>query len=85
MQEPQQMADGNWIMSGVRIAFGLGVVGHLPAVAISRGDDFTKWEMVVIQADKSLGTNLWGESTVIVEKTQMWYDDVSFEPLDEKN
>jgi hypothetical protein len=85
MQEPQQMADGNWIMSGVRIAFGLGVVGHLPAVAISQGDDFTKWEMVVIQADKSLGTNLWGESTVIVEKTQMWYDDVSFEPLDKKN
>ncbi|MFN0079850.1 MAG: LamG-like jellyroll fold domain-containing protein [Prosthecobacter sp.] len=71
MQEPQQMADGSWIMSGVRIAFGLGVVGHLPAVAISRGDDFTKWEMVVIQADKSLGTNLWGESTVIVEKTQI--------------
>ncbi len=71
MQEPQQMADGNWIMSGVRIAFGLGVVGHLPAVAISQGDDFTKWKMVVIQADKSLGTNLWGESTVIVEKTQI--------------
>ena len=65
------MADGNWIMSGVRIAFGLGVVGHLPAVAISQGDDFTKWKMVVIQADKSLGTNLWGESTVIVEKTQI--------------
>jgi hypothetical protein len=71
MQEPQQMADGNWIMSGVRIAFGLGVVGHLPAVSISRGDDFTKWEMVVIQADKSPRTNLWGESTVIVEKTQI--------------
>jgi len=72
MQEPQQMADGNWIMSGVRIAFGLGVVGHLPAVAISQGDDFTKWKMVVIQADKSLGTtNFWGESTVIVEKTKI--------------
>ena len=71
MQEPQKMADGNWIMSGVRIAFGLGVVGHSPAVAISQGDDFTKWKMVVIQADKSLGTNLWGESTVIVEKTQI--------------
>jgi hypothetical protein len=71
MQEPQKMADGNWIMSGVRVANGLEVNGHLPAVAISRGDDFTKWEMVVIQADKSLGTNLWGESTVIVQKTQI--------------
>jgi hypothetical protein len=72
MQEPQQMADGNWIMSGVRIAFGLGVVGHLPAVAISQGDDFTKWKMVVIQADSSLETkNFWGESTVIVEPTKI--------------
>jgi hypothetical protein len=74
MQEPQQMADGNWIMSGVRIAFGLGdgVVGHLPAVAISQGDDFTKWEMVLIHTDSSVGTtNLWGESTVIVEQTQI--------------
>ena len=72
MQEPQKMADGNWIMSGVRIAFGLGVVGHLPAVAISQGDDFTKWKMVVIQADSSLGTtNFWGESTVVVEPTKI--------------
>jgi hypothetical protein len=72
MQEPQQMADGNWIMSGVRISFGLGVVGHLPAVAISQGDDFTKWKMVVIHTDSSVGTtNLWGESTVIVEPTKI--------------
>jgi uncharacterized repeat protein (TIGR02543 family) len=74
MQEPQQMADGNWIMSGVRITFGLepGVVGHLPAVAISQGDDFTKWRMVLIHTDSSVGTtNLWGESTVIVEPTKI--------------
>ena len=71
MQEPQRMSDGNWIMSGFRVANGLEVKGHLPAIAISRGDNFTKWEMVVIQPDKSLGTNLWGESTVIVEKTQI--------------
>lgn len=71
MQEPQRMADGNWIMSGFRVANGLEVKGHLPAVAISQGDDFTKWEMVVIQAEKSLGTDLWGESTVIVDKTRI--------------
>jgi hypothetical protein len=71
MQEPQRMADGNWIMSGFRVANGLDVKGHLPAVAISQGDDFTKWEMVVIQAEKTLGTNLWGESTVIVDKTRI--------------
>lgn len=71
MQEPQRMADGNWIMSGFRVANGLEVKGHLPAIAISGGDNFTRWEMVVIQPDKSLGTNLWGESTVIVEKTRI--------------
>jgi hypothetical protein len=71
MQEPQRMADGNWIMAGFRVANGLDVKGNLPAVAISRGTDFTKWEMVVIQADKSLRSNLWGESTVIVEKTRI--------------
>jgi hypothetical protein len=50
MQEPQPMADGNWIMAGFRVANGYDVKGDLPAVAISRGDDFTKWEMVVIEA-----------------------------------
>jgi len=76
MQEPQKMADGNWIMAGFRVANGFGPIERqiqagLPAVAISQGEDFTKWEMVVIQADKSLGTNLWGESTVIVDKTRI--------------
>jgi hypothetical protein len=58
-------------MAGFRVANGLDVKGNLPAVAISRGTDFTKWEMVVIQAGKSLRSNLWGESTVIVEKTRI--------------
>ncbi|MFT5122548.1 MAG: hypothetical protein ACI97B_001179 [Verrucomicrobiales bacterium] len=61
MQEPQKMADGNWIMAGFRIG-----PGNLPAVAISKGDDFTKWEMVVIPAAPGLG-RIWGESTIIVE------------------
>jgi hypothetical protein len=62
MQEPQKMPDGNWIMAGFRI----GEAGNLPAVAISKGDDFTKWDLVVIPAAPGLG-NIWGESTVIVE------------------
>jgi hypothetical protein len=36
-------------------------------VAISKGDDFTKWEQIVIPAERGLGSNIWGESTVIVE------------------
>lgn len=67
MQNPRQMADGNWIMAGFRVSSGFGEAGNLPAVAVSRGDDFSKWELVVIQPDQSLKTNLWGESTVIVE------------------
>ncbi|MEZ6124178.1 MAG: exo-alpha-sialidase [Planctomycetaceae bacterium] len=66
MQEPQKMADGNWIMAGFRIGGQYGQPGNPPAVAISKGDDFTKWEMVVIPAAPGLGT-VWGESTVIVE------------------
>lgn len=66
MQEPQKMADGNWIMAGARIARGYDVAGDLPAVAISHGDDLTKWDLVVIPAMPGLG-KVWGESTVIVE------------------
>ena len=35
-------------------------------MAISQGDDFTKWKLIVIPAAGGLG-NIWGESTVIVE------------------
>jgi hypothetical protein len=66
MQEPQKTADGNWIMAGFRVANGYPVAGHLPAVALSRGADFTKWDLVVIEAEPGLG-DIWGESTVIVE------------------
>ena len=66
MQEPQKMADGNWIMAGFRVSNGYAVEGDLPAVAISKGDDFTRWDLVVISAAPDLG-QIWGESTVIVE------------------
>lgn len=71
MQEPQRMADGNRIMSGFRVASGFGQAGNLPAVALSQHDDFMKWTMVVIQPDQSLGANLWGESTLIVEQQRI--------------
>ncbi len=66
MQEPQRMADGSWIMSGARVDRGEGDQSALPAVAISRGNDFTQWDMVVIPPSPGLG-KIWGESTVIVE------------------
>ena len=66
MQEPQKMADGNWVMAGARVDRGDGDQWALPAVAISRGEDFTKWDLVVIPAAPELG-RVWGESTVLVE------------------
>lgn len=66
MQEPQKMADGNWIMAGARVSKGYDFTGDLPAVAISHGDDFTHWDLVVIPVVRGLG-NVWGECTVIVD------------------
>jgi hypothetical protein len=59
--EPQRMADGNWIMSGIRVG-----QGNPAAVAISYGDDLTKWDLVVIPPADELG-NVWSESAVIVD------------------
>lgn len=66
MQEPQKMADGNWIMAGARVSKGYDLSGDPPAVAISHGDDFTHWDLVVIPVVRGLGS-VWGESTVIVD------------------
>ena len=70
MQEPLRMADGNWIMAGFRVANGYDVEGHLPAVAISRGDDLATWDLVVIPVADGLGS-VWGESTVIVDGSRV--------------
>ncbi|MBL9146382.1 MAG: exo-alpha-sialidase [Verrucomicrobiaceae bacterium] len=70
MQEPQRMADGNWIMAGARIAKGYDFTSDPPAVAISHGDDFTKWDLIVIPVVRGLG-NVWGESTVIVDSKRI--------------
>ena len=61
LQEPLRMDDGNWIMAGVRIG-----QGNPAAVAISHGEDFLHWDLVVIPSDAS---NMWGESTVFVQGT----------------
>ena len=59
LQEPQKMDDGNWIMAGVSLQG-----GNFPAVAISRGNDITVWDVVVIpRADHF---EAWSESAVIV-------------------
>lgn len=59
LQEPQRMADGNWIMAGARIGG-----GNSAAVAISHGDDLTRWERVAIPPAPG---RMWGESSVILD------------------
>lgn len=70
MQEPQKMNDGNWIMAGARISKGYDFSGDPPAVAISHGDDFAKWDLIVLPLDRRL-RNVWGESTVILNGKQI--------------
>jgi hypothetical protein len=73
MQEPQRMCDGNWLMSGIRVAKGLGVTGNLPAVAISHGDDLTRWDLVAIPCDAGVTvSSVWGESTVMIDGATLW-------------
>lgn len=65
LNQPVKMGDGNWIMAGIRGRV-TGEPNENPAaVAISHGDDFTKWDLVSIPAPARL--KMWGESAVIVE------------------
>lgn len=64
LQEPLKMNDGNWIMAGISVANGYGGPDDPAAVAISHGDDFTKWDVVKVPKPENL--TMWGESTVIV-------------------
>ncbi|OGV58039.1 MAG: hypothetical protein A2283_15965 [Lentisphaerae bacterium RIFOXYA12_FULL_48_11] len=60
LQEPLKMSDGNWIMSGISVG-----KGNPAAVAISHGEDFTKWDLVVIPKQPDL--KMWGESGVFLD------------------
>ena len=61
------MEDGNWIMAGISAGGDCSAGGvHPAAVAISRGDDFTTWDLVVIPVAEDLGA-VWGESTLITQ------------------
>lgn len=69
LQAPIKMVDGNWIMSGVRLEKYRKKGINPPAVAISHGDDFMKWDLVMIPV--SSGAEIWGESVVIVNGKQV--------------
>ena len=58
---PMKMANGNWIVSGESYWFEA-------AVAISDGDDFTKWDMIVIP--RSPGLELCFAETTILQRAE---------------
>ncbi len=66
LQEPLRMADGNWIMAGISARGDCSAGGvNPPAVAISDGDDFTRWDLVVLPC-RAPG-KIWAESTVFLD------------------
>lgn len=66
MNQPVKMADGNWIMPGGSFGPYSNAKVFPAAVAISRGDNFTEWDFVRIEAAAEI-KRMWGESSVIVD------------------
>ena len=65
--QPVRMDDGNWVMAG-RVATEPGKKPHLPAVAISSGDDLRKnWDVVRLDEDETSCP----ETTVWVDRNEL--------------
>lgn len=65
MQAPLALPGGNWIMAGFQVGN-----GEPASVAISRGDDFTHWDHIVIPRAPEV-KKMWGESTVIIQNRRV--------------
>ncbi len=65
LNQPVRMNDGNWIMPGISAGAYSSKTTNPAAVAISHGDDFTKWDFIGIPAPE--GIAMWGESGIIVD------------------
>ena len=65
LNQPVKMADGNWIMPGIKARAFSESSKNPAAVAISHGDDFTKWDLIAIPTAE--GLTMWGESSIIVD------------------
>jgi hypothetical protein len=66
LNQPVKMNDGNWMMPGISAGVYSKTDKNPAAVAISRGDDFTKWTFVPIPVAPGIA-KMWGESAVIVD------------------
>lgn len=66
MNQPVPMDDGNWIMPGISAGPYANNQIFPAAVAISHGDDFTRWDYVPIPTGEGID-RMWGESANIVD------------------
>jgi hypothetical protein len=64
MGEPRMMEDGNFILPGIIVGR-----GNPAAVALSRGEDLTRWDVVAIPRPE--GLRMWGESAVLIRKNEV--------------
>jgi len=64
---PQKMANGNWIMPGIQVNQP-GGGNNPPAVALSQGSNFLKWNVVAIPMKKK---GVWGESAVMMKDSNI--------------
>lgn len=71
LNEPQRLANGNWIIPGIAAGRYSNTNVFPAAVAISRGEDFTKWEFVGIPVDPAI-TRMWGESAVFQDGAKVF-------------
>ncbi len=63
MNQPVKMPDGNWILPGISAGPYSGDKIFPAAVAISHGDDFTKWDFIEIPVAEGI-RQMWGESAI---------------------
>lgn len=66
MNQPVKMDDGNWIMPGFSAGPYSSDRVFPAAVAISHGNDFTKWDYVEISTAEDI-KRMWGESSLWVD------------------
>ena len=71
MNQPVKMPNGNWIMPGISAGPYSNDRVFPAAVAISHGDDFTKWDFVKIPVTEGI-ERMWGESAIFVDGNRIY-------------
>ncbi|WP_339749483.1 exo-alpha-sialidase [uncultured Rubinisphaera sp.] len=71
MNQPVLMDNGNWVMPGISAGPYSNESVFPAAVAISHGDDFTKWDYVEIPTGEGI-ERMWGESAIFTEGARIF-------------